>query len=309
MRKISTSLMIVILAFVLASCGCKHEWQDATCETPKTCTLCQETEGEPLGHSWQEATCDAPRTCSGCALTEGEALGHSWVDATCETPKTCTRCALTEGEAPGHQWGDGSCMEELVCTVCNGSNGQFGPHRDLATMNTAGEKIHISCLCGQEEDLTAQELTLRMLKGKWTMKVVQTDGKYYPPEPEHNWQEGTWLEFPSDTEAYGYQTGINDQGIQFVIPQELSDFQAGGMKFTAAGKQLPVLLCNTVGESSDGSAKPERLLMILGIHDYDAENMTEEEFLSFTFKGYLATLIRYTEDTNYFYCYDPEFTP
>lgn len=121
MRKISTSLMIVILAFVLASCGCKHEWQDATCETPKTCTLCQETEGEPLGHSWQEATCDAPRTCSGCALTEGEALGHSWVDGDCLTPKICAVCQATEGEPQGHRfshWQEADTTMTRSCTVC-----------------------------------------------------------------------------------------------------------------------------------------------------------------------------------------------
>ena len=34
-----------------------HEWTDATCGTPKTCTKCDLTEGEALGHSWQEADC------------------------------------------------------------------------------------------------------------------------------------------------------------------------------------------------------------------------------------------------------------
>lgn len=30
--------------------GCSHEWQDATCTTPRTCVLCGETQGEAIGH-------------------------------------------------------------------------------------------------------------------------------------------------------------------------------------------------------------------------------------------------------------------
>ncbi len=91
--------LLLALALLLAFTGCcSHEWLAATCEAPKTCTKCAETEGEALGHSWVDATCDSPKTCSACKLTEGAALGHTWVDATTEAPKTCTVCAATEGE-------------------------------------------------------------------------------------------------------------------------------------------------------------------------------------------------------------------
>lgn len=30
---------------------CPHEWQEATCTTPKYCTICEESEGEALGHT------------------------------------------------------------------------------------------------------------------------------------------------------------------------------------------------------------------------------------------------------------------
>ena len=48
-----------------------HEWVDANCTTPRTCSLCGETEGEALGHTWVEATCTTPRTCSTCGTTVG----------------------------------------------------------------------------------------------------------------------------------------------------------------------------------------------------------------------------------------------
>ena len=65
-------------------------------------------------HAWMDATCQAPKTCSVCGATEGEVGDHSWVDATCTTAKTCSVCKATDGEALGHSYADG------VCTVCGG---------------------------------------------------------------------------------------------------------------------------------------------------------------------------------------------
>lgn len=60
-------------------------------------------------HNWTEADCEKPRTCSICGATEGEALGHKWVDATCEKAKTCSACKKTEGDPLGHQFVEGVC--------------------------------------------------------------------------------------------------------------------------------------------------------------------------------------------------------
>lgn len=89
---------VAMLAVLLTGCGCEHEWADATCLAPKTCNLCQETEGEALGHTWAEVTCAAPKTCTACGETEGEALPHTWVEANYQEPKTCSVCGATEGE-------------------------------------------------------------------------------------------------------------------------------------------------------------------------------------------------------------------
>lgn len=90
-------LSVIMVVFLLGSCGCKHEWIEADCTTPKTCSLCSETEGEAVGHKWLEATCTAPKTCRNCDVTEGVALGHDWVEATTEAPTTCSLCKVTEG--------------------------------------------------------------------------------------------------------------------------------------------------------------------------------------------------------------------
>ena len=88
--------LIVLCAF--SSCGCKHEWKDADCLNPKTCSLCEETEGEAAGHKWIDATCTAPKSCKNCDETKGKALGHDWQEATTEAPTTCSRCKVTEGK-------------------------------------------------------------------------------------------------------------------------------------------------------------------------------------------------------------------
>jgi len=96
MKKVfSVSILFLLLFCLLTGCGCRHEWNDATCQLPKTCTLCGETEGEPLPHNWIDATCTAPKTCALCAATEGAALGHTrgeWVCTGEQFQYPCTVC-------------------------------------------------------------------------------------------------------------------------------------------------------------------------------------------------------------------------
>ena len=96
-RVASMILILSFTGFLLTGCGHEHVWSEATCENPKTCTSCGETEGEPLGHDWIEATCEEPKTCATCGKTEGEPLEHEWMQATFKAPKTCINCGETEG--------------------------------------------------------------------------------------------------------------------------------------------------------------------------------------------------------------------
>ncbi|MBQ9859200.1 MAG: hypothetical protein IJO76_00790 [Clostridia bacterium] len=117
-----------------------HKWQDATCTTPKTCSVCGIPDGEALGHSWAEKDCTKATTCTVCTapreagehsyISDGDCLTadtckvceavqpeselkHDWSDATCTAPKTCKDCGETEGVAMGHNWYKG------VCKTCN----------------------------------------------------------------------------------------------------------------------------------------------------------------------------------------------
>lgn len=122
-------ILMGLFCCILMGCQCEHEWKEATCMMPKTCSICNETEGDPLGHNWKSATCTDPETCSRCEETRGVAVDHKWNDATCSAPKTCSVCSKTEGVALEHQEGDWEVVESNMvaatevlkkyCIVCN----------------------------------------------------------------------------------------------------------------------------------------------------------------------------------------------
>lgn len=107
-------LFLILSVFLLCACSskqqlpevCAHQWVEANCENPRTCTLCRLTEGTALGHQWTEADCITPKTCSRCDAAEGALADHIWLDATCVAPKTCQVCAITEGALLPHRYDD-----------------------------------------------------------------------------------------------------------------------------------------------------------------------------------------------------------
>ena len=97
MKRVSIVLLGILLCVLLAGCKCEHEWAEATCTEPKTCTKCKETEGEPLGHNWKAATCEEPETCTRCGEQQGELADHKWKEATCEeTGNILVYCSTCE---------------------------------------------------------------------------------------------------------------------------------------------------------------------------------------------------------------------
>lgn len=120
-----------------------HTWVDATCEEPKTCSACGETEGDPLGHTEVIDAAVAP-SCTATGLTEGkhcfvcdtvlikqevvDALGHDYESVvtapTCTeqgyTTHTCAVCADsyvdTYVAATGHDYGEWFVITASSCT-------------------------------------------------------------------------------------------------------------------------------------------------------------------------------------------------
>lgn len=107
----------------------EHEWTEATCLAPKTCTVCGEREGLPLAHDWTDATCTEAKICKNCSTAWGEPLGHTWSVPTCTSPKTCRRCEVTDGDAPGHDWTEANCTTPKTCKVCTVTEGDPRGHQ------------------------------------------------------------------------------------------------------------------------------------------------------------------------------------
>lgn len=178
-RKNPVLLCMISVTLLMTACKCEHEWTEATCTEPKICSLCEETEGEPLGHDWEAATCVDSKTCTVCNETEGEPLGHTWNDATCTDPKTCSTCDITEGEALGHsisEWfveKEATCSEEGnkagTCSTCNAyltekitklahTPGEWEITK-AATSSEEGERSKICTVCSQTVETETYELT------------------------------------------------------------------------------------------------------------------------------------------------------
>ena len=160
MKKVSLLILVsMILLLAFASCSLlgdkhEHEWAEATCSTPKTCS-CGETEGEALGHDWTEATCTAPATCKTCEATDGEALGHNWRDATCTAPKTCIVCNDTEGTPLGHK---NDITLEAVAPTCTATGLTEGTKCSVCQTVTTEQEV-IPALGHTEEVVLGQDST------------------------------------------------------------------------------------------------------------------------------------------------------
>ena len=135
MKKFLTLVLVLAMVFCLTSCQylpdslqsmidtvmgsifgenptCEHDWMDATCTLPKTCSVCGVTEGDPIGHT-EETIAGTAATCTESGKTEGkkcsacgeitvqqtviEALGHTEEIIT-GTPATCTENGLSDGK-------------------------------------------------------------------------------------------------------------------------------------------------------------------------------------------------------------------
>lgn len=83
-KNLFTLVIISILLCTLSACGCDHQWQEPSCNAPKTCTICHKTEGENLEHQWIEASCIAPKTCELCGEIKGEKVEHNFGERYCE---------------------------------------------------------------------------------------------------------------------------------------------------------------------------------------------------------------------------------
>lgn len=151
MKKLTLILLSVLMIVTLVACGdkeCKHTYDNA-CDV--TCNECGEE--RTVTHDFADADCLNPKTCTVCGKTEGSALGHEWttpdVDL-CEVQSTCSRCGATDGENKEHtpENDDKDCSTALNCSVCGKeilAAGEHSPEKDDGNCTTEQK----CTVCGQ----------------------------------------------------------------------------------------------------------------------------------------------------------------
>ena len=180
MKKQSIVLLMVLFVIVLAFTSCdaigqhisslhEHKWVEATCTTPKICSICNKIGSEALGHA-EEVLEGKEATCTETGLTEGKKCSacnevliaqeiipvkaHTEVivagkEATCTEAgftesKSCSVCGLeilaqTTIDALGHDMSEATCDEASVCKRenCGHTEGEkLGHSYDEGTVTT-----------------------------------------------------------------------------------------------------------------------------------------------------------------------------
>jgi hypothetical protein len=165
-----------------------HDWQDATCTTPKTCATCGAVEGEALGHDYiynpkQDPTCtedgwEAYTTCSRCDYSTERVvipkLGHSEVTDAAKEP-TCTSPGRTEGKHCSN------CGEvSIPQTIIPAKGHTFTEWTE--SEDTPGVKIRSCTVCGYVQR-TAESadgaLLFTLNEDKVSYTVSAKPGAYY----------------------------------------------------------------------------------------------------------------------------------
>ena len=189
-------LALIGIALCLAGC-CSHDWSEATCTAPETCTECGATRGD-LGHKWSEATCTSPKTCDECGETEGDvvhafeivvcteppvcsscgALGkpteHTWVDATCDKPKSCKVCNALDGEPMGHSTRRGDCSRcgKYINNLAHKDGFAVVTYSDTAWMQEKDDFLDIYVIGTITKISKMNDVTIVDSEGKqWTVDV------------------------------------------------------------------------------------------------------------------------------------------
>ncbi len=212
MKKVHILLFVLVACLALAGCSEKHEWVDANCETPKTCSECGQTEGEALGHNWTDATCEQAKTCSECGLTEGEALGHDWQEATCEQAKTCTICAATEGaekHTPDRRSGSPTLKESGDGYLYQGNCADCGGSVEIAVddMDTFAAEL----IAGYYDQAYLYADQLYPLEQQIKLDLAEDGSCIYSVDDQQ--LTGTWTFYNIENGLITYELNFGDSGM------------------------------------------------------------------------------------------------
>ena len=129
-----------------------------------------------LGHNWNEATCTTPETCSVCRTIRCEALGHKWNEVTCVDPMICSRCGARNGSALGHSTDLGYCKN------CNQYIYKLTPKYIEIVDNLTSALVHVTdglaYSQGSESSLFAYYCNFQVTDFDFTLAEGDMDSAY-----------------------------------------------------------------------------------------------------------------------------------
>ena len=145
---------------------CEHIWKNASCAFPKTCYLCEETQGGLGDHQFARATCTEAAKCLYCDAVNGEALGHSFRAATCLNRPICSNCGLFEGDRLGHEYAPATCTKPATCIRCPNTGEEKALGHSFRLSDTT------CALCSETVTITSTEELSEFLNGEINFLVT-----------------------------------------------------------------------------------------------------------------------------------------
>ena len=148
--RLITVIVLIILMFATFPAGMLDTDttipDDSTSTASTESTSSQATNNTTHIHQYNNATCTTPKTCNTCGATTGSAAGHSWQNATCTSPKTCKICGTTSGSASAHYYQNGKC------TNCGKSDPNYSTVVKVWIPTNGGTKYHTKSSCSSMKD-------------------------------------------------------------------------------------------------------------------------------------------------------------
>lgn len=203
----------LLLMGLLMGCQCSHQWKEADCVTPKTCSKCDLAEGEALSHQWQDASCMQAKTCSLCGEEEGNILAHDYQFDS--GSMRCHMCGVADENAPiipplGFPSQTMTDQEKQAFLDLNGQNN---------LRNNARFLYQDGLYYGQYWDEAGQSLFIRtdlvsgsamLLDYGWAKNIYVVDGNIYYENIQPETEDHGIYRINMENGAYGSQEKLSD---------------------------------------------------------------------------------------------------
>ena len=176
LKHVLRALIIVSILLSATSCCWKHEWVEATCTEPRTCSKCGQTEGSKLGHDID--------------LLAGQVIAEPSCTESGLVSYKCLRCNANiekEMEPLGHSFGIEKTIRKATCTQTGQLETQcsrcgYVEYRDIPKLRHAYVD-GVCSVCGNFEEInlsmTSSEKKTAESVHYLTDRSIQDDGEHY----------------------------------------------------------------------------------------------------------------------------------